>query len=178
MPRRGYWGDIANSPYIAYGVVCDEPEMLKKAQMGFQKVHISSKFAYRTASKEHLSILECDSVIVESYIDVSCCSSRSKQTSAEVSAHNVTALLHELTTGTPYVLPTVDAPTVTTTAQSGLTAITEEDETAESKKVRIVFLELTIELNLIVSQLDCIDSNISSRMHQPTQWLVQCRQHL
>ena len=38
MSRRGYYGDIVTSPYVSFGVQCDDKEMLKKANGSFVKV--------------------------------------------------------------------------------------------------------------------------------------------
>jgi hypothetical protein len=38
VARRGYWGDIMNSPFLAYGIESEEPQMYKKAQQGYQRV--------------------------------------------------------------------------------------------------------------------------------------------
>lgn len=34
---RGYWGDIVNSPYITFGTVCENKDMLKKANEKYTK---------------------------------------------------------------------------------------------------------------------------------------------
>lgn len=36
--RRGYWGDIIVSPYVAIGIKCEDESFFKKANRNFVKV--------------------------------------------------------------------------------------------------------------------------------------------
>ena len=38
VARRGYWGDIVNSPYIVFGTSCNSEDMLKKVNDKYVKV--------------------------------------------------------------------------------------------------------------------------------------------
>ena len=39
MARRGYWGDIVNSPYLSFGVYSENKELFKKNNGKHVKVH-------------------------------------------------------------------------------------------------------------------------------------------
>ena len=38
MARRGYWGDIINSPYLSFGIESDEKSLVKQANGIYTKV--------------------------------------------------------------------------------------------------------------------------------------------
>lgn len=40
MARRGYWGDIVNSPYLALGLESDNKDLLHKANTKYVKVRM------------------------------------------------------------------------------------------------------------------------------------------
>jgi len=39
VARRGYWGDMVVSPYITFGVECQESSFFKKTNNMLTKVH-------------------------------------------------------------------------------------------------------------------------------------------
>jgi hypothetical protein len=67
--RRGFWGDVSNSPFHAFGLAAEAPAAAR---------------LLRKRNLEHIF------------------------TAADVAAHNVTALLHELRTRERYVMPPCD----------------------------------------------------------------------
>ena len=40
MPQRGYWGDIVNSPYLAFGIKSDNKELFKTVNGKHVKVKV------------------------------------------------------------------------------------------------------------------------------------------
>ena len=40
MPQRGYWGDIVNSPYLAFGIKSDNKELFKTVNGKHMKVKV------------------------------------------------------------------------------------------------------------------------------------------
>ena len=74
---RGYWGDIVNSPYITFGTVCENKDMLKKANEKYTKVS-KSNHLYFTNYNHSLS-----------------------QSCQEICEYNVQTLIHILLIGAP-----------------------------------------------------------------------------
>ena len=46
MPQRGYWGDIVNSPYLAFGIKSDNKELFKTVNGKHVKVKVVTCVGY------------------------------------------------------------------------------------------------------------------------------------
>ena len=46
MPQRGYWGDIVNSPYLAFGIKSENKELFKTVNGKHVKVKVVTCVSY------------------------------------------------------------------------------------------------------------------------------------